>query len=329
MTLWMDENPSPFSIRREQNVSPFPPFSPFYSSVCRSLLIDKLVLCLASTRSGRSFFFFHPHTSKTHVRFSQSSSSFATPKTNLEFSPHSLNSNYYKPNHIVGLIIPTTTAKMHAIYSTLLLAAALANAVKITSPVKNEKVDLDDGVTVRWETVSTDPAQAKLRLVNLAGGHTPFERDIATVDLSKGSYVVKLDEVPNDGGYQFNFESVEPGSTGILAQSEQFEVIDSGDATDDEDDVKSSSTSSASTATTSSATTTKASSETSSETATDATITSTATTLTTATTTGTATGASATSSGAASTSTSTGAAPVATAGSMLALAAAGIFAVLA
>lgn len=112
--------------------------------------------------------------------------------------------------------------------TTILLSLGLfalsASAIEITSPTKNSEVDLSAGVTVTWSTVSTDPKSAHLFLVNMAGGHTPFNKDLGEVDLSKGSITVKGLDAPNDESYQFNFQSTDSHNTGILAQSAQFEV---------------------------------------------------------------------------------------------------------
>jgi hypothetical protein len=210
---------------------------------------------------------------------------------------------------------------MRAQFAALLALAAPLYAITITSPSKNDVVDLSAGVTLKWSTVSTDPTSAHLVLVNMAAGHTPYSKDLGEIDLTKGSLVVTEKGVPNDAGYQFNFESVSTQNTGILAQSEQFEVKASGD-----DDESSSSTSASATETKTSETTSKAT--TASSTGTTAAVTGTATTLSTV---SSAASGSATRTGPAS-STSTGAAaPTGMAvqgGSLIALVA-GVAAVLA
>ncbi len=189
------------------------------------------------------------------------------------------------------------------IAAALLALAAPLQAIKITSPAKNDVVDPAAGVTVKWSTVSTDPSRAQLLLVNMASGHTPYSKDLGEIDLSKGSITITQKDVPDDEAYQFNFESVDENNTGILAQSEQFEVK-AGDESDDDK------TSSASKTATKTAESTATSAATNSTTAS-----STASTLSTVSTsaTGSATGSttgSATSSatGTASSSLSTGAA---------------------
>lgn len=104
------------------------------------------------------------------------------------------------------------------------LLAACAQAVQITGVAKDQKIDLASGYTVTWSTVNSDPSTAHLFLVNMAGGHTPFSKDLGEVDLKKGSFSVK-ESVAADTGYQFNLQSVDPLNTGILAQSQQFQVV--------------------------------------------------------------------------------------------------------
>jgi hypothetical protein len=220
---------------------------------------------------------------------------------------------------------------MRAQFAVLLAFAAPLFAISITSPSKNDVVDLEAGVTVEWSTVSSDPTKAHLFLVNMAAGNTPFSKDLGEVDLSAGSKTVTVSDVPDGEGYQFNFQSVTAQNTGILAQSEQFEVEASGEGDDE-----SSSSLSASASATESAETASATASASSTASASATVTETATTLSTVSTSATGSAASgsgtASRTGAAASSTSTGAAaPTGMAvqgGSLLALVA-GVAAVLA
>jgi hypothetical protein len=136
----------------------------------------------------------------------------------------------------------STTTLLQALFATSALA------IQITHPKKNDVVDVKSGVEVSWTTVNTDPKSAHLVLVNMASGHTPYSKDLGEVDLTKGSIIISESDVPNDSAFQFNFQSVESQSTGILAQSEQFEVKNS------EDDKKETTTKGAAAKTTSAAT---------------------------------------------------------------------------
>jgi hypothetical protein len=218
------------------------------------------------------------------------------------------------------------------ILPTALLAACfqLASAITITSPSKGDVVDISSGATVSWSRVNTDPTSAHLFLVNMASGNTPFSKDLGEIDLSsQDSVTVSEQGVPDGEGYQFNLQSVAAGNTGILAQSEQFEVKNG--AGGDE----SSSASVTGTSTTSSA----AAGETGTTLTTTTTGTATATTTfstavssgATGTSGGAGNGAGASSTGSAAASSSTAAAPAGMAvqgGSMLALVA-GVLAVIA
>ncbi|KAL2015648.1 hypothetical protein VTK56DRAFT_5069 [Thermocarpiscus australiensis] len=225
--------------------------------------------------------------------------------------------------------------RSHLLPSALLAAtcAYFAQAIKIESPGKGAVVDPAKGVTVKWSTVSTDPSRAQLVLVNMAAGHTPFSKDLGEVDLSKGSIVVTEKGVPDDEGYQFNFEGVDAGNTGILAQSEQFEVKGGGDA---DENTSSAASSSASASTSATGKTSATASGSTSASATNTATLTVPTTLTTAVSSATQTGTattqgSGTATGSSAAATSTAGAPSGNAvqgGSLLALVA-GIVAVMA
>lgn len=131
------------------------------------------------------------------------------------------------------------------------LLAACAQAVQITGITKDQKIDLAGGYTVTWSTVNSDPSTAHLFLVQMSGGKTPFSKDVGEVDLKKGSFAVK-EPVAADSGYQFNLQSVDPLNTGILAQSQQFQVVKDGDADEDTKTTKTASSAATTAAVTSS-----------------------------------------------------------------------------
>ena len=119
---------------------------------------------------------------------------------------------------------------MRSQLSTALLAAtfALVRAIQVTSPTKDQVADAAQDLTVQWVRAGGDPQHAHLELVNMAGGHTPFNKDFGEVDLTKGSFSISLKDVPSDTAYQVNIKSVEPMNSGILAQSAQFTVKNGG-----------------------------------------------------------------------------------------------------
>ncbi|KAK4463889.1 hypothetical protein QBC42DRAFT_147852, partial [Cladorrhinum samala] len=125
-----------------------------------------------------------------------------------------------------------------AAFLTSVLAATSVTAIQITSPSKHDKVSAATGFEVKWTTVSTDPTTAHLFLVNMAGGHTPYSKDLGEVDLSTGSTVVNEKDIPDDNTWQVNFQSIETHNTGILAQSEQFTIQAGAAGGSDDDDEK-------------------------------------------------------------------------------------------
>ncbi|KAJ5923221.1 hypothetical protein N7454_008466 [Penicillium verhagenii] len=110
-----------------------------------------------------------------------------------------------------------------AFSSSLVALAATAAGLRIISPAIDQKVAQDDTITVRWESVSTDPPKMDIYLVN-QNTYPNTQEEVATgVDTSLGKYVIKakdVGDVDTGGGYQVNFVSTTGG--GILAQSQQF-----------------------------------------------------------------------------------------------------------
>ncbi|PYI36078.1 hypothetical protein BP00DRAFT_332945 [Aspergillus indologenus CBS 114.80] len=132
--------------------------------------------------------------------------------------------------------------------------AAIVGALEVTSPTKGEDVDVSKSFTVKWDSVSTDASNFNLYLVNNAV-YPPVEQKIASdVETSKGSYTVSSLSGLTDGkGYQINLVSDEPQNSGILAQSQQFDVKGASSSS------SSSSSSSASSVSTSTASSARAS----------------------------------------------------------------------
>ncbi|KZN94000.1 UPF0619 GPI-anchored membrane protein [Penicillium chrysogenum] len=110
----------------------------------------------------------------------------------------------------------------------LLPLALSVGAIKVTEPAKNDEVDVSGSFTVKWSSVSTDASTVDIVLVNNAV-YPPVEEKIASgVDTSKGSYTAPgLKDVTDGSGFQINLISTEAKNTGILAQSEQFDVTES------------------------------------------------------------------------------------------------------
>ncbi|KAL2788047.1 Ser-Thr-rich glycosyl-phosphatidyl-inositol-anchored membrane family-domain-containing protein [Aspergillus keveii] len=159
------------------------------------------------------------------------------------------------------------------IVSSALLLAVTAGALKVTEPKKNVEIDPSSSFTVKWDSVNTDPTSFDLYLVNNAV-YPPVDKKIATdVDTSDGSYTIDSISGLADGpGYQINLFSNEEHNTGILAQSQQFNVTGSDDSSSSSSSSAtptstSTSTSSTSTGTSTTTTSTETDSESSSSTA--------------------------------------------------------------
>ncbi|KJK65631.1 Ser-Thr-rich glycosyl-phosphatidyl-inositol-anchored membrane family protein [Aspergillus parasiticus SU-1] len=153
----------------------------------------------------------------------------------------------------------------------LLPLAASVGALQVTSPKKGEDVDLSKSFTVKWDAVDTDPSSFDLYIVNNAVYPSVEQKIASDVDSSKGSYDVSgLSDLTNGKGYQINFLSNSAKNSGILAQSQQFNVEGSSESTSTttaSESKTTASTTGTSTATTGTASSTKTSSTETTETA--------------------------------------------------------------
>lgn len=137
-------------------------------------------------------------------------------------------------------------------------------ALSITSPKKDQDVDLSEKTTVEWSSVSSDPSSFDIYLVKM-NSYPPVNKLVAeNVKTSEGSYTIDGVSADNGSGYQINFVSRDPQNTGILAQSQQFKVESSGSSTTSDSTSSASATGSVSTS--SSSTASKTASATGSET---------------------------------------------------------------
>ncbi|KAF7157800.1 hypothetical protein CNMCM6106_003929 [Aspergillus hiratsukae] len=114
---------------------------------------------------------------------------------------------------------------------TLTALVGSAAALQITSPTKDQDVDLSQKTTVEWSSVSSDPSTFDIYLVKM-NSYPPANQLVAeNVKTSDGSYTIDGLSTDNGSGYQVNFVSKDPQNTGILAQSQQFNVESSGSST--------------------------------------------------------------------------------------------------
>ncbi|AFR96448.1 hypothetical protein C343_04572 [Cryptococcus neoformans C23] len=148
-----------------------------------------------------------------------------------------------------------------AIIASFLASLALSNAIKVESPNKDTVWQSNSPQTVEWTAVDTDPRNFSIQLVNQAGyldGNSPVTlidsqstgdsgtTQSATVTYPGGSW-------PTGIAFQINLISTDSHNTGILAQSEQFNITSGGDSSSSASSSSSSSASSSSSSAASSA----------------------------------------------------------------------------
>ncbi|KAJ5999654.1 hypothetical protein N7481_000063 [Penicillium waksmanii] len=103
------------------------------------------------------------------------------------------------------------------------LAVSVA-ALSVDEPKKGAEIDSSKSFVVKWSTVESDPSSFDIYLVNNAI-YPSVDKKIATgIDTSKGSYTVDDLDLSAGHGYQINLLSDSKLNTGILAQSQQFNV---------------------------------------------------------------------------------------------------------
>jgi cobalamin biosynthesis Mg chelatase CobN len=102
--------------------------------------------------------------------------------------------------------------------------AASVSAILVTSPTKNEKVDFSKDVTITWTSVNTDPSTFTLELIDQNNVDSPIiiNKEVKTSD---NKYTLSNFDAPTGSTYKFNFASNDPQNTGILAQSQTFEIV--------------------------------------------------------------------------------------------------------
>ncbi|GIJ86642.1 hypothetical protein Asppvi_005534 [Aspergillus pseudoviridinutans] len=131
---------------------------------------------------------------------------------------------------------------------TLTALVGSAAALSITSPQKDQDVNLSEKTKVEWSSVSSDPSSFDIYLVKM-NSYPPVNKLVAeNVKTSDGSYTIDGVSVDSGSGYQVNFVSKDPKNTGILAQSQQFKVESSGSTTTSDSASSTTATESSSTA---------------------------------------------------------------------------------
>ncbi|RJE19068.1 extracellular conserved serine-rich protein [Aspergillus sclerotialis] len=106
--------------------------------------------------------------------------------------------------------------------------AATAVGLDVTSPAKGQAIDFSKSNEVTWNSVSTDPSHFSIVVVDNTH-YPPVSKTVAdNVDTSKGSYTITpMPGLRSGTGYQINLVSKVPQNEGILAQSQQFNVVGS------------------------------------------------------------------------------------------------------
>ncbi|KAE8149827.1 Ser-Thr-rich glycosyl-phosphatidyl-inositol-anchored membrane family-domain-containing protein [Aspergillus avenaceus] len=107
--------------------------------------------------------------------------------------------------------------------ASLVAYAASSVALTINSPKNGDKVDFSKPYKIEWNTVDSDPNNFT---INLVGSNPRVNKEIAkSVKSSDNSYTIKsLWDIKPANGYQLNFVSADKDNTGILAQSQNFNV---------------------------------------------------------------------------------------------------------
>ncbi|KAJ5439969.1 uncharacterized protein N7458_010967 [Penicillium daleae] len=139
----------------------------------------------------------------------------------------------------------------------LLPLAGFVGALHVTEPEKGADIKTSSSLAVKWTFVDTDAKSFDLYLVNNAVYPSINKKIASNVETSDGSYTIdSLTGVSAGQGYQINLQSDESMNTGILAQSEQFNVTGSTQSSSTSSSSTSSSSTSSSSTSTSSGTTT-------------------------------------------------------------------------
>ena len=116
--------------------------------------------------------------------------------------------------------------------SAFLALVASSAALQVTAPAEGSTIDVSKDNKIEWATVSSDPTKFDIVVTN-NNVNPPVKVTIAKdVSTSEGSYEIKkVSGIVPGGNYRINLESHEPQNSGILAQSGQFSIAESGGKT--------------------------------------------------------------------------------------------------
>ncbi|KAL9624718.1 MAG: hypothetical protein Q9160_001072 [Pyrenula sp. 1 TL-2023] len=112
--------------------------------------------------------------------------------------------------------------------STLLSLLTTALAITITSPPASFTQDTTQPQRITWTSVSTDPSTLTIQLVNLSK-FPNYNKTLATgISTSTGFFInpANNDDSQTGTGFQINLLGAQgPSPAGILAQSQQFTLV--------------------------------------------------------------------------------------------------------
>ncbi|KAJ9608217.1 hypothetical protein H2200_007205 [Cladophialophora chaetospira] len=115
---------------------------------------------------------------------------------------------------------------------TFVLASLLAaaSAIQITAPKLGDKWDLSGTNSVEWSSVSTDPTSFDIVIIDQGASPAKTMTLAKGVSTSAGKYDFSNFVFGPSNDVQINLTGNSQNSTGIIAQSQQFEVTKSGTA---------------------------------------------------------------------------------------------------
>ncbi|KAJ5631791.1 uncharacterized protein N7484_011891 [Penicillium longicatenatum] len=132
--------------------------------------------------------------------------------------------------------------------STLAMAISVG-AITVTEPKEGADITSSSSLDVKWTYVNTDETSLDIYLVNQAVYPNVNKKLASDVSTSDGSYTVNVGNIPSGHGYQISLKSDEEHNTGILAQSNQFNVTESASKSTSSSSTESSTSSSTKTTT--------------------------------------------------------------------------------
>lgn len=114
-------------------------------------------------------------------------------------------------------------AKAVVAFASLLAAVS---AIQVTSPAKGDELDFSETNEITWSSVSSDPTTFSIVLVDQTNMDTTTIA--ASVNTADGKYTFTNFDAAPGSKYRINLIANTPKNSGILAQSEEFEITNAG-----------------------------------------------------------------------------------------------------